>query len=65
MPRGHSYGQPKYLRYQKPDHRRFCHSVGKAEEPYASLPGGPLWGYLAWSGDKSECSDDQQLHLLL
>lgn len=47
MPRGHSYGQPKYLRYQKPDHRRFCYSVGKAEVPYASLPGGPLWGYPA------------------
>ncbi|OWZ68739.1 hypothetical protein C366_01905 [Cryptococcus neoformans Tu401-1] len=47
MPHGHSYGQPKYLRYQKPDHRRFCYSVGKAEVPYASLPGGPLWGYPA------------------
>lgn len=47
MPQGHSYGQPKYLRYQKPDHRRFCYSVGKAEVPYASLPGGPLWGYAA------------------
>ncbi|ODN97006.1 hypothetical protein I350_07984 [Cryptococcus amylolentus CBS 6273] len=44
---GHTYGQPKYLRYQKPDHRRFCYSVGKADVPYASLPGGPLWGYPA------------------
>ncbi|KAE8543031.1 hypothetical protein D1P53_000518 [Cryptococcus gattii VGV] len=24
---------------------RLCYSVGKAEVPYASLPGGPLWGY--------------------
>ncbi|WVQ76435.1 hypothetical protein IAR50_006102 [Cryptococcus sp. DSM 104548] len=45
---GHTtYGQPKYLRYQKPDHRLFCYSVGKADVPYASLPGGPLWGYPA------------------
>ncbi|KIR37429.1 hypothetical protein I352_00745 [Cryptococcus deuterogattii MMRL2647] len=57
MPRGHSYGQPKYLRYQKPDHRRFCYSVGKAEVPYASLPGGPLWGYPAHMAEQLTSND--------
>ncbi|WWD06149.1 hypothetical protein V865_004234 [Kwoniella europaea PYCC6329] len=45
IPRPHSYGQPKYWRYQKPDYRRFCYSVGKAEVSFAALPGGPLYGY--------------------
>jgi hypothetical protein len=46
-PRAHSYGQPKYWKYTRPDYRRFCFSVGKAEVPYASLPGGPLEGFPA------------------
>lgn len=44
MPLGHSYGQPRYIRRVKPDYRRFCFSVGKADVPFAALPGGPLWG---------------------
>jgi hypothetical protein len=46
-PRAHSYGQPKFWRHTKPDYRRYCFSVGKADVPYASLPGGPLEGYPA------------------
>ena len=45
MPLNHSYGQPGYIRRVKPDYRRFCFSVGKADVPYAALPGGPLQGY--------------------
>ena len=45
IPLAHGYGQPKYARHVKPDYRRFCFSVGKADVPYAALPGGPLWGY--------------------
>lgn len=41
----HSYGLPQYPKYVKPDYRRFCYSVGKADVPYAALPGGPLYGY--------------------
>ena len=33
-PRVHGYGQPKYARFVKPDYRRFCYSVGKADVPY-------------------------------
>ncbi|KAL7423748.1 hypothetical protein Q5752_001331 [Cryptotrichosporon argae] len=44
----HTYGAPRYARRVKPDHRRFCFSVGKADVPYASLPGGPLEGMPAW-----------------
>ena len=45
IPLQHQYGQPGYSRRVKPDYRRFCFSVGKADVPYAALPGGPLWGY--------------------
>ncbi|WWC67045.1 uncharacterized protein I206_100952 [Kwoniella pini CBS 10737] len=45
QPLSHSYGQPKNWKQQKPDYRRFCYSVGKAEVPYAALPGGPLHGF--------------------
>ncbi|KAK4686109.1 hypothetical protein P7C73_g4028, partial [Tremellales sp. Uapishka_1] len=45
MPLNHGYGQPKYYRYWKPDYRRFCYSVGKADVPYAALPGGPMMGF--------------------
>ena len=45
IPLAHGYGQPKYVKHVKPDYRRFCFSVGKADVPYAALPGGPLWGY--------------------
>lgn len=44
MPLNHTYGQPRYLRRTKPDYRRFCFSVGKADVPFAAMPGGPLWG---------------------
>ena len=44
-PLQHTYGQPSHVRHVKPDYRRFCYSVGKAEVPYASLPGGPLQGF--------------------
>lgn len=44
-PLPHVYGQPGYTRRFKPDYRRFCFSVGKADVPHAALPGGPLWGY--------------------
>ena len=44
MPLNHRYGQPRYIRRQKPDYRRFCFSVGKADVPFAVMPGGPLWG---------------------
>ena len=44
MPLNHTYGQPRYMRRTKPDYRRFCFSVGKADVPYAAMPGGPLWG---------------------
>ena len=45
MPLAHGYGQPKYFRRVKPDYRRFCYPVGKADVPYAALPGGPLQGF--------------------
>lgn len=45
MPLSHNYGQPKYIRHVKPDYRRFCLSVGKADVPFAALPGGPLQGF--------------------
>lgn len=44
MPLNHGYGQPKYIKRVKPDYRRFCFSVGKADVPFAAMPGGPLWG---------------------
>lgn len=44
MPLNHAYGQPKYIKRIKPDYRRFCFSVGKADVPFAAMPGGPLWG---------------------
>jgi hypothetical protein len=44
MPLNHAYGQPKYIKRVKPDYRRFCFSVGKADVPFAAMPGGPLWG---------------------
>lgn len=44
MPLNHAYGQPRYLKRVKPDYRRFCFSVGKADVPFAAMPGGPLWG---------------------
>lgn len=44
MPLNHTYGQPRYMRRTKPDYRRFCFSVGKADVPFAAMPGGPLWG---------------------
>lgn len=44
MPLNHGYGQPKYMKRVKPDYRRFCFSVGKADVPFAAMPGGPLWG---------------------
>jgi hypothetical protein len=45
IPLPHTYGGPRYARRVKPDYRRFCFSVGKAEVPYAALPGGPLQGW--------------------
>ncbi|WVN87393.1 uncharacterized protein L203_102572 [Cryptococcus depauperatus CBS 7841] len=51
-PQPHTYGVPKYFRYQKPDYRRFCYSVGKAEVPYASLPGGPLFGLPSYMAEQ-------------
>lgn len=42
MPLNHAYGQPKYIKRVKPDYRRFCFSVGKADVPFAAMPGGPL-----------------------
>jgi hypothetical protein len=33
IPLDHKYGSPKYFRRVKPDYRRFCVSVGKAEVP--------------------------------
>jgi hypothetical protein len=47
LPRPHCYGEPPYAWRVKPDYRRFCYSVGKADVPIAALPGGPLWGYPA------------------
>jgi hypothetical protein len=44
MPLNHAYGQAKYIKRVKPDYRRFCFSVGKADVPFAAMPGGPLWG---------------------
>lgn len=44
MPLNHTYGQPRYIRRIKPDYRRFCFSVGKADVPFTAMPGGPLWG---------------------
>lgn len=44
-PLTHGYGSPAYARRFKPDYRRYCYSVGKADVPFAALPGGPLWGY--------------------
>jgi len=44
MPLNHAYGQPKYIKRVKPDYRRFCFSVGRADVPFAAMPGGPLWG---------------------
>ena len=44
-PLTHTYGQPGYGRVQKPDYRRCCFSVGKADVPYAAMPGGPLYGF--------------------
>lgn len=44
-PMPHCYGGPKFPKYVKPDYRRFCYSVGKAEVPFAALPGGPLEGW--------------------
>lgn len=44
MPLNHAYGQPNYIKRVKPDYRRFCFSVGKADVPFAAMPGGPLWG---------------------
>ena len=44
MPLTHAYGQPKYIKRVKPDYRRFCFSVSKADVPFAAMPGGPLWG---------------------
>ena len=44
MSLSHAYGQPKYIKRVKPDYRRFCFSVGKADVPFAAMPGRPLWG---------------------
>lgn len=44
MPLSHTYGQPRYIRRTKPDYRRLCFSVGKADVPFAAMPGGSLWG---------------------
>lgn len=44
MPLNHTYGQTRYIRRTKPDYRRFCFSVGKADVPFEAMPGGPLWG---------------------
>lgn len=52
-PQMHGYGQPKYMKYVKPDYRRFCYSVGNADVPivpmlqqYPYYPGGV--GQAAW-----------------
>ena len=37
-PQAHGYGQPKYARLVKPDYRRFCYSVGKADVPMFPVP---------------------------
>jgi hypothetical protein len=36
-PQAHGYGQPKYMKVVKPDYRRFCYSVGKADVPIVSM----------------------------
>ena len=42
IPLVHTYGQPKHWRFTKPDYRRFCYSVGKADVPIARKWAGPL-----------------------
>ncbi|RXK37303.1 hypothetical protein M231_05445 [Tremella mesenterica] len=55
IPLSHGYGMPKYGKIVKPDYRRFCYSVGKADVPLARRFAGPLGHLLVpavtgWNG---------------